>query len=107
MYVYFEVYNLTPDEFGTTSFVIEYTVAKIEKETKTVLEDLLRIFGSKDKPTTSVAIEHLGDTPDSAEYLALDLSNAGKGDFRLNVRVKDLHSGEEKQAFLDLELKAD
>jgi len=107
MYVYFEVYNLTPDAFGTTSFAIEYTVAKIQKETNTVLEDLLRIFGSKDKPTTSVEVEYLGDTPDSAEYLALDLSNAGKGDFRLNMRVKDLHSGEEKQAFLDLELKPD
>ena len=52
-----------------------------------------------------MAVERLGETPDSAEYLSLDLSKAGRGDFRLDVKVKDRNSGTEKESSVELVLQ--
>ncbi len=102
VYVYFEVYNLAPDESGITSFRIEYTVSK--RKRKKPIKKRLSIFGSSDKPVTTVAVERNGETPTSAEYLSLDLSRVGRGDFRLDIKVKDQQSGEESEGSLDLTL---
>ena len=102
VYVYFEVYNLTPDAEGTTAYVIEYTVSLQKK--KGTIQKLFSLFGNDAKPSTSVTVERRGDRPSSAEYLSLDLSRAGRGDFRLDVRVTDRRSGEESESSMDLVL---
>ena len=101
VYVYFELYNLTPSESGLTSFEVEYTLTQLRHKG---IRKLLSIFGSGKKPTTAVSVERLGETPDSAEYLSLDLSRAGRGDFRLDIKVKDRNAGTEKETSLELVL---
>ena len=101
VYVYFELYNLTPSESGLTSFEVEYTLTQLRHKG---IRKLLSIFGSGKKPTTAVSVERLGETRDSAEYLSLDLSRAGRGDFRLDIKVKDRNAGTEKETSLELVL---
>ena len=102
VYIYFEIYNLTRDAYGLTSFVVEYTVSRSRKGRGD--RRRFSIFGRGGKPTTSVAVEGRGDSPTSIEYLALDLGRAGRGDFRLNVRVTDGNSGLQAEETLDLVL---
>lgn len=102
VYIYFEVYNLTPDEGGVTSFEVEYTVSR--RKRKRPIKKRLSIFGSNAKPATAVAVERTGDTPTSAEYLSLDLSRIGRGEFRLDIKVTDRRSGEQSEDSVDLVL---
>ena len=101
VYVYFEIYSLSPDEGGVTSFTVEYTLSQSKRKGK---RKRLRRFGTGDSPETSITIERLGDTPVSKEYLSLDLGKAGRGDFTLNVKVSDLNSGETGERSVELAL---
>jgi tetratricopeptide (TPR) repeat protein len=103
VYVYFEVYHLTPDAQGKTSFEIEYTTL-LRKEKKSGAKKLFAIFGDKSKPATTLVTERQADSTTSAEYLALDLGRAGKGEFRLSIKVRDKHSGKESEALIDFAL---
>ena len=101
VYVYFEIYGLSPDEAGVTSFNIEYTLSQSRKKGK---RKKLRKFGTGDSPETSITVERLGDTPVSKEYLSLDLGKAGRGDFTLNVKISDLNSGDNAERSVELAL---
>ncbi|MDZ7344579.1 MAG: GWxTD domain-containing protein, partial [candidate division KSB1 bacterium] len=92
VYVYFEVYHLTPDSEGKSSFVVEYTTL-LRQETQSGAKKLFAIFGSGVKPATTVITAREADRTTSAEYLALDLSSAGRGEFRLAIKVRDKNSG--------------
>ena len=102
VYGYFEVYNLTPDEHGTTSYETSYT---IRKTGQTALQKVLAIFGGQGRPETAVTVERLGETPTANEYVALDLRRAGRGVFRLEVTVRDRHSGQEVREAVKIELR--
>jgi hypothetical protein len=103
VYVYFEVYNLTPDAEGKSSFVVEYTTA-LRKEKKSGAKKVFSIFGGNAKPATTLSMEREAKARTSAEYLALDLDKAGGGDFRLSIRVKDKNSGKQSEGYIDLTL---
>ena len=102
VYIYFELYNLTPDERGTTSFEVSYGLTRLKRKG---VKRLLRIFGSGEKPTTSVTVAQLGDTPDTREFRSLDLSKAGGGEFLLKVKVRDNHAGTEREESVELVLE--
>ena len=102
VYIYFELYNLTPDARGTTSFEVSYGLTRLKRKG---IKRLLRIFGSGEKPATTVTVERLGDSPDTRESLALDLNKAGSGEFMLKVKVRDLHAGTERERSVELVLE--
>jgi hypothetical protein len=103
VYIYFEIYNLQPDAEGTSSFVIEYTTL-LRKAKKTGAKKVFGLFGSKSKPSTTLVAEREAKGSSSAEYLALDLGRAGKGDFRLSVKITDKKSGQQSEGFIDFAL---
>ncbi|MGH7601184.1 MAG: hypothetical protein ACREOI_32910, partial [bacterium] len=103
VYVYFEVYHLAPDAEGKSSFVIEYT-ALLRKEEKSGAKKFFALFGGSAKPATTLAVERHADAPTSVEYLALNLSETGKGEFRLSIKVTDQQSGKQRDGFIDFEL---
>jgi tetratricopeptide (TPR) repeat protein len=103
VYVYFEVYNLTPNSEGKSAFVVEYTTL-LRKEKKSGAKKVFAVFGGNSKPATTLVLERETNTATSMEYLALDLDRAGKGDFRLSIKVKDKNSGKESEEFIDLAL---
>ena len=100
--MYFEVYNLTPNERGVTAFETTYTITQVGR---TNVQKVLSIFGSGERRETSVTIERLGETPMSAEYVALDLRKAGRGTFLLEMAVLDRNSGEEASETVEIELR--
>jgi hypothetical protein len=103
VHVYFEVYHLTPDAEGRASFVVEYTTL-LRKEKKTGARKLFAMFDSGSKPATTLVTERQADATSSVEYLALDISSAGKGEFRLSIKVRDKNSGKQGEGFIDFEL---
>jgi hypothetical protein len=103
VYVYFEVYNLTPDTEGKSTFVVEYTT-QLRKEKKSGAKKVFSIFGGGAKPSTTLVVEREAHATTSMEYLALDLQRAGTGDFRLGIKVKDKNSGKQSEGFIDLTL---
>ncbi|MCI0694996.1 GWxTD domain-containing protein [candidate division KSB1 bacterium] len=103
VYVYFEVYHLAPDAEGKSSFVVEYT-ALLRKEEKSGAKKFFALFGGSAKPATTLVVERHADTATSAEYLALDLGETGKGEFRLSIKVTDQQSGKQKEGFVDFAL---
>jgi Tfp pilus assembly protein PilF len=103
VYVYVEVYNLTPHAAGKSSFIIEYTTL-LRKEKKSGTKKVFSIFGDKTKPSTTLSMEREAEGATSVEYLALDLNKAGVGDFRLSIKVKDKNSGKQCEGFIDLTL---
>ena len=102
VHIYFELYNLTPDARGTTSFEVSYGLTRLKRKG---IKRLLRIFGSGEKPATSVTVERIGDSPDTRESLALDLNKAGSGEFLLKVTVRDIHAGTEREKSVELVLE--
>jgi hypothetical protein len=103
VYVYFEVYNLTPNAEGKSEFVVEYTTL-LRKEKKSGAKKVFSIFGGGAKPSTTLVLEREANSAASMEYIALDLQRAGKGDFRLSIKVKDKNSGKQSEEFIDLAL---
>lgn len=103
VYVYFEVYHLAPDPEGKSSFVIEYT-ALLRKEEKSGAKKFFALFGGSAKPATTLAVERQADTTTSVEYLALNLGETGKGEFRLSIKVTDRQTGKQKEGFVDFAL---
>ena len=87
-YFYFEVYNLTRNEFGRTDYRVTY-------QTKTISTS---DFGNQPVWETAVTQEVTGDDPWEPVYLALDLRDAQPGlrDFR--VIVEDNLSSQEATA---------
>lgn len=103
VYVYFELYHLQSDAAGKSSFVVEYTTL-LRKEEKSGAKKFFALFGGSAKPATTLVVERHADTTSSAEYLALDLGETGKGEFRLGIKVTDRQSGKQQESFVDFAL---
>jgi len=102
VHIFFEVYNLTRDAYGATRYVVEYAVSRPSRRG---VRQLLSLLGSDPDPATSVSVESRGDQSDTMEYLALDLSRAGRGRVRLSVSVSDRHTGARSTSYVDLDLR--
>ncbi len=93
VYVYYEIYNLRRDEFGTTNYTVEYMIRS--GAPPGVISRIFRAFkGGTEEEEISVAQEQLGTKETEASYIELDLSETLPGETVLNVTVKDLNSGE-------------
>jgi len=103
VYVYFEVYHLAANVGGKSSFIVEYTTS-LRKEKKSGARKVFSIFGGNAKPATTLSMEREANATTSTEYLALDLNKAGRGDFRLSIKVKDKNSAQQSEGFIDLTL---
>jgi len=89
VYIYFEIYHLTQDVKGNTSFSIEYTMTLLERKKK----GLLSLFGGGGKSSISTQIEREGKGELSVEYLAIDVSQLKAGEYDLIVKVTDRLNG--------------
>lgn len=90
VYIYFEIYNLTPDLKRSTSFIIEYKLTRLERKKK----GLLGLFGGGGKSSISTQIEREGKGERSVEYLAIDVSQLKPGEYHLEVTVTDQQTGQ-------------
>lgn len=97
VYAYFEIYNLTRDEFGQTRYKTEYKVRSSAMPSVgvfgAVASGLRAIFNSS-KAQVSIANEQVGRDIDQHEYVEIILSKAKPGVNALEVTITDLVTGE-------------
>ncbi|HCR16075.1 MAG TPA: hypothetical protein DIU35_01210 [Candidatus Latescibacteria bacterium] len=98
VFIYYEIYDLRRDEFGSTRYGIAYEVRSIRRRGvgAKILSGLGRFLGIKqeDKASISIAYEHVGNTPDDKGFLELDMSNTEPGKQLLKIEVRDDISGQ-------------
>ena len=97
VFVYYELYNLTRDDFGQTKYQVAYTIAPREGG---IVSRLVRTLGGQ-RGKTSVGYEQLGFGESESAYVELDLAACRPGRHYVKVAVTDLVSGQkaEKEAF--------
>ncbi len=89
VYVYYEVYNLSLDETGRTSYETQY---QIEPE-GTLGQPYRPARQSEDMQTVLLTFEGEGSAKEEAEFTAMDTTNLAPGVYVLTVTLVDRHSG--------------
>lgn len=102
IYLYFEVYNLTPGSDGATDYQMEAVLSR-KDDAKGVTKLVKNLFGGTDG--VSVSLPGSGTATDEAHYLILDAANQETGLYTLTLRVRDNISGNTKERTQDLFLE--
>ena len=100
VFVYYEIYNLTMDEFGLTNYQVSYTVTSDDNPAALgILSSLVRWKQGR-REELEVTYELEGKESMEVEYVELKLEKRPAGKYILNVTVIDMKSGEmaQKQA---------
>ena len=100
VFVYYEAYNLTRDDFGQTKYQVEYTIGPRKGG---IVSRLVRTLAGR-QGKMSVGYEQMGFGESESAYVELDLSACRPGRHYVKVAVTDLVSGEktEKEAFFQV-----
>ena len=91
-FVYFEIYNLSRDEFGQTHYRVEYGIRSGKRRSlpARILKGLGSVLRASEKDRqVSVAYDQIGSAREEVAYVELDLSESGEGDQRVRVKVTD------------------
>jgi len=89
IHVYLEIYNLTKDSKGRTSYTVSYTAEDTDGKRK---RGFLGLFGRKKSSTISLKSERIGISEMEPEYITLDVSELTPGKKKLHVRIYDNNS---------------
>ncbi len=100
VFVYYEIYNLSKDEFGQTSYEVSYTVTSDENPRAVGIISSLTRWRKGKREELSVTYQQQGTEDQEAEYVELELENRPPGKYLLKVTVRDVNNGEtvEKEA---------
>ncbi len=103
IYLYFEVYGLSLNAQGETSFEVE-----IKLEPQNTRRGIPRIFKrNKGKKGVSISYNGSGSEIEESLYQILDISDEKTGPYRLTVVVRDNETGEESKRSQNLFLEKD
>jgi len=99
IYLYYEIYNLEKDQFGTTVFQISYSIASIgESQRRNILSSAFRALGSlvglgkRERITVEGEMEY-GIRATENKYLEVAFPNPSPGLYRITLTVKDMNNG--------------
>ena len=96
-YMYYEVYNLTPNTFGETRYRITYTIGSENPKRpfnllRSSVGTLTRLFAREEKTQVKVSVDQVGNEHNTTGYLELSLKKVKPGYNRLTVTIEDLIS---------------
>lgn len=98
--MYYEIYGLTPEKDGQTRYRVEYEVrSRAPRKGVSRILSAINPFGGR-KAAISTSFDLVGDSPDSYEYLALDLSTLKPDSYELVLQVTDQVSGRKARSAL-------
>jgi len=86
--LYYEIYNLSQNKRGETSYTIDYELTQLKRKRS----GLKKLFGGGSKKSISISEEKTGSQATGLETANFDISKLQKGDYELQVKVKDGHS---------------
>ena len=91
IFVYFELYNLTRDDFGSTRYEVSYEVEA--RDVGGSIIPFLPKLKKKDGRAIEVTYEQTGTETSVFDYVEMDLDVAKPGRYTLRVGIKDLNNG--------------
>jgi GWxTD domain-containing protein len=94
--IFFEVYNLKPNEAGEYRYNITYRLNPEQRR---------RFFRRSTKKEVTLSWDAVAEKTYDHQHFEVDLSNAQSGKYRLDIIVEDYESGERYQRTHDLEIK--
>ena len=94
LFVYYEIYNLNPNEFGQTRYQISYEVETRTTEGKIKIPFLAKLR-RKEGEKIGFEVEQTGTSPTENDYFELDLADARPGRYELRMKVTDLTTQQE------------
>ena len=93
VYLYYEVYNLSRDAFGQTSYRVEYRLKGIQSTG--VIRGLGRLLGQTPRADgVQISYEHTGTATSEPLYIALDVPENSKEQLEIEVVVTDLNKSD-------------
>ena len=103
IYIYFEVYNLTPDAEGVSRYEVEAELTPRESGSG-VGRAIRNLFGGGGQGV-STGVPISVESADDGQYLILDAENLESGLYTLRVTIKDQVSGRDVDMTKDLFLE--
>ncbi|MCK7529461.1 MAG: hypothetical protein MZV64_73870 [Ignavibacteriales bacterium] len=97
IYIYYEVYNLVPNESGSAEFTQRIAISQINEHSglENFLNSLLGVIGLGDKEEVlTPETKYQSFEKNSPVYLQLDMSKYEKGDYNINIEIEDLLTGD-------------
>ena len=94
VFVYYEIYNLTRNEFGQTNYEVSYTVTSDDNPVAVGIISSLTRWRKGKREELSVTYEQQGTSAREAEFVELELENRPPGKYLLKVIVRDVNSRE-------------
>ena len=94
VFIFFEIYNLSQDEFGATRYEVAYEVYSTDESGTSLSRVKTRVLGRSESAVT-VRYEQTGTEASVSDYVALDIGEAAPGRRRVRMTVKDLDSGQQ------------
>ena len=89
VFVYYEIYNLSQDEFGQTDYEVSYTVTSDDNPGAVGIISSLTRWREGKREELSVTYEQQGTAAQEAEYVELELENRPPRKYLLRVTVRD------------------
>jgi GWxTD domain-containing protein len=99
IYIYYELYNLTKDDFGTTAYQTNYSISPAELgRSRNILSSAFRAIGSLvglgRRESISVEGEpEYGIRAGENKYLEVDFVDPDPGIYQITLTIQDLNSG--------------
>lgn len=103
VYLYFEIYNLHPDDQGTAHYRVGYQAEDLRTR-QSIWSRIKSAFGGRPEGRLELESEYTADTPNPSEWIALDVSALPKGEIRLTVTAEDMLSGQKTERAITIEL---
>ena len=93
VYLYYEVYNLSRDAFGQTSYRVEYRLKGVQGTG--LIRGLGRLLGQTPRADgVQISYEHTGTATSEPLYIALDVPENSKEQLEIEVVVTDLNKSD-------------
>lgn len=104
--IYYEIYNLTLNDEGKSAYEVSYSIRMLESD-RTFFSNVIGLFSQKKDASTSSVTQKEGKSVTEREHIAFDISELTAGIAKLEVRVKDLWTGEESTAWTNITIVED
>jgi hypothetical protein len=103
LFLYFEIYNGAWPREGKASYRITYRIEMVTPR-QDILTKVKPIFGKKASILIELESEHVATTPNSQEWVALDLQALSSSEVKLTVGVMDSLTKAATERSINLEL---
>ena len=101
--VYYEIYNLTLNNEGKSSYQISYSIKMADNQD--FLGKIKGVFSGKSEASTSSITTKEGKSTTEREYIGFDISELPTGVASLEIKVKDLNSLKESSSTINMTIQ--